>query len=200
MRQNFARVNGILGIDEAGRGPLAGPVAVGAVYVRPTTKLLVHGLKDSKQLSALAREEWFHKIKEWQKEDKLRYSVSLVSNSVIDREGIVSAIETGIDRCLKKIIVPSNKTQVMLDGGLRAPARFINQKTIIRGDEKVAVIALASIVAKVTRDKHMERMALKYPKYGFEIHKGYGTLKHRKAIKKFGHSPIHRKTFKVSGT
>ncbi len=198
MRQNYASVNGILGIDEAGRGPLAGPVAVGAVYIRPKAKLSFCGLKDSKQLSAIAREGWFNKIKKWQKENKLRYSVSLVSHSVIDREGVVSAIDLGINRCLKKIIVPPNKTQVMLDGGLGAPTRFINQKTIIRGDEKIAVIALASIVAKVTRDRHMERMSLKYPKYGFEIHKGYGTLKHRRAIKKFGHSRIHRKTFTVS--
>src|ERR1035437_6770992 len=199
MRQNKAGGKGIVGIDEAGRGPLAGPVSVGAVYIFPKTKISFRGLKDSKQLTAIAREEWFKKINVWQKEGKLKYSVSLVSHAIIDRKGIVPAIKLGIEKCLKKISTSPRKVNVFLDGGLKAPVHFKNQETIIRGDEKIAVIALASIVAKVTRDRYMVKMAKKYPKYSFDVHKGYGTLKPRRAIKKFGRSPIHRRTFMVSG-
>ena len=96
---------------------------------------------------------------------------------------------------MKKLNVNPKQTQIFLDGGLKAPKEFIFQKTIIRGDDKKMVISLASIVAKVSRDALMSRLSKKYPKYGFEFHKGYGTAKHRLAIRQNGLSPVHRKTF-----
>lgn len=191
---NKAKIN-IVGIDEAGRGPLAGPVAVGAVVFSNRARFDVTGLADSKKLSPLRREEWFRKIKIWQKEGTLRFAVSLVSNTVIDKKGIVPAIQLGIERCLSKLEVNPKHTKVFLDGGLKAPREFINQETIIKGDEKIPAIALASIAAKVTRDKKMKVLSKIYPQYGFEIHKGYGTLAHRKALKKHKATGIHRKSF-----
>lgn len=184
----------LLGIDEAGRGPLAGPVAVGAVVLLTHT-LHFGGLKDSKKLSVLARDAWFAKIKIWQKEKKIRYAVSLVSERIIDKEGIVYAVSLGIKRCLDKLHVSPRMVSILLDGGLKAPRQFQAQRTIIRGDEKMAVIALASICAKVTRDRYMARLSKRYPGYALDVHKGYGTQSHRQAIRKYGPSPIHRRTF-----
>ena len=186
---------GRVGVDEAGRGPLAGPVAIGAFFVRRGTRLSYLGLADSKKLSKEKRDEWFEKIRAWKLEGKADFAVSLVSPKVIDKRGITFAIRLGIRRCLKKLSVSSHGTQIFLDGGLRAPDEFRKQKTIIRGDEKVPVISLASIVAKVTRDRYMKRLSKKYPEYGFEIHKGYGTKVHIKNINKHGSSDVHRETF-----
>jgi ribonuclease HII len=185
----------IVGVDEAGRGPLAGPVSVGVVSIPIKTKLLLEGLTDSKKLSEKKREEWFQKIQEWNREGKLQYAVSLVSSSIIDKKGIVFAINLGMSRCVRKLGVKPKQTLVLLDGSLHAPKEFLHQRTIIKGDEKISVISLASIVAKVTRDRYMVKLAMKYPEYAFDVHKGYGTLIHRMAIKKSGISKIHRKTF-----
>jgi len=185
----------IIGIDEAGRGPLAGPVAVGAVMFSKNEKFNFTGLADSKKLTPLHREVWFKKIKVWHKEGKLQFAVALVSNTVIDKKGIVPAINLGIERCLKKLNVNPKHTHVFLDGGLKAPAYFTNQETIIKGDEKIPAISLASITAKVTRDKRMVTVSKIYPHYGFETHKGYGTKIHADAISKHGISKIHRKSF-----
>lgn len=185
----------VIGIDEAGRGPLAGPVSVGTVLLFSQSKLPLSGLKDSKKLSEKQREECFARIRSWQKEGKLQYAVSLVSHSVIDAKGISFAIRSGIARNLKKLDADPKFAEVLLDGSLKAPQEYTCQKTIIKGDEKIPVISLASIVAKVTRDRAMKRLGKKYPQYGFEIHKGYGTLSHRKMIQKYGPCEIHRKTF-----
>lgn len=185
----------IVGVDEAGRGPLAGPVSVGVVSIPIKTKLLFEGLTDSKKLSEKKREEWFQKIQEWNREGKLQYAVSLVSSSIIDKKGIVFAINLGMSRCVRKLGINPKQTLVLLDGSLHAPKEFLHQRTIIKGDEKISVISLASIVAKVTRDRYMVKLAMKYPEYAFDVHKGYGTLIHRMAIKKSGISKIHRKTF-----
>jgi len=185
----------VVGIDEAGRGPLAGPVAVGAVMFYSDTNFNFKGLTDSKKLTPQGRQVWFEKIKQWQSEGKLRYSVSLVSHTIIDKKGVVSAVKVGIKRCLKKLEADSEKVQVFLDGSLYASKEYKKQLTIIKGDEKIPVISLASIAAKVTRDKKMVELSKKYPLYGFEIHKGYGTFIHRKAIQNHGLSKIHRKTF-----
>jgi ribonuclease HII len=214
----------IIGIDEAGRGPLAGPVAVGVCLVSAemTRKSLLaqvarfaksesekSGLKklnDSKKLSVEKREMWFAQMCEMQKvKDKTEkskafdFSVTLISNKIIDKRGLSFAIKKAMSDSLKKLqqtvhFKPS-ECLVLLDGGLRAPAEFIFQKTIIKGDEKEFAISLASIAAKVTRDAHMRKLAKKYPKYSFEIHKGYGTSKHIAAIKKEGITPTHRRSF-----
>lgn len=188
------KIHSVVGIDEAGRGPLAGPVAVGAVHIPRRSKLSLLGLKDSKQLTPAERERWFARMKEWHKEGKLFFAVSLVSAKIIDTKGIAFAIRLGINRSLGKLGLDPRGVEVYLDGGLRAPDMFM-QKTIIKGDEKIPAIALASIAAKVTRDRKMERFSLHYPSYGFEIHKGYGTEKHRSAIRKQGACDIHRMSF-----
>lgn len=185
----------IVGIDEAGRGPLAGPVAVGAVAISlDFNRKFFNSIRDSKQLSSGDRELWFKLALEAKKEGVLNFAVSLVSEKVIDRKGISYAIRLGIKRCLTALAIPED-SQVFLDGGIKAPEKFSHQLTVIKGDEKIPVISLASIVAKVTRDKKMIKLAKKFPKFDFHIHKGYGTSLHRHAIRKYGPTEIHRQSF-----
>ncbi len=194
----------IVGIDEVGKGPLAGPVTVCAVCIRlenkksdisPALKRFFKGTRDSKKLSAKKREEIFKKIKQAQKSNILRYIVRYESAKVIDKKGISFAIKSCIQKCFKELKVRPKETQVFLDGGLKAPKEFVFQKTIIRGDDKKMIISLASIAAKVSRDALMRRLAKKFPKYGFDVHKGYGTAKHCLAIQKYGLIKLHRATF-----
>jgi len=186
----------IVGIDEAGRGPLAGPVSVGAVVVSSKKAPEIFALaRDSKQISAEQREIIFKKIKEVKQSGELDYAVALVSSKIIDQKGIVPAIRLAIGRILKKLAVPPHQTFVLLDGSLRAPEHFLLQKTIIRGDSSEPIIGLASIAAKVTRDRQMVRLSKKYPLFDFHINKGYGTLAHRIKIKKYGPCSIHRRSF-----
>lgn len=185
----------VIGIDEVGRGPIAGPVAVCAFLWKDRETLPPYGIKDSKKLSPQKREEWFRQVQIWKRESRVTYAVSFVSAQTIDRIGITKSITRALVESLRKLEIEPENVEVLLDGGLRAPHEFHIQKTIIRGDEKEPVIALASIVAKVLRDKMMERFAMKYPLYGFEEHKGYGTHTHYRAIKKHGMSPLHRVSF-----
>lgn len=186
----------IVGIDEAGRGPLAGPVSVGGVVVS-VGKIpdIFKEARDSKQISEARREEIFKKIKTAKGGRKLDLSVALVSAKIIDKKGITFAIRLAIKRVLTKLAVPPHETLVLLDGSLKAPEEFLFQKTIIRGDASEPIIGLASIVAKVTRDRRMTRLSKKYPNFDFHIHKGYGTLAHRKKIKAHGTTDIHRRSF-----
>ncbi len=186
----------LIGIDEAGRGPLAGPVAVGAVRIPIDfdEKLLV-GIRDSKQLTEGERDAWYEKLEVWEKTGKLFFAVGLASHRVIDEQGISQAIRAAIKNALRDIEADPDLCEVLLDGGLRAPKSYLRQVTIIKGDEKVPIISLASIAAKVTRDRMMQKFAKKYPNYGFDVHKGYGTEKHREAIEAFGLCDIHRRTF-----
>lgn len=197
-----------IGIDEAGRGPLAGPVSVAAVVIMSRHRLdrllrsnlstgrfdLGFGLRDSKKLSGKKREEWFQWLKE-KKKGELNFAVSLVGKKIIDKQGIVPAVKIGIRRCLNRLKLNPDQCRVLLDGSLKAPKIYRNQKTIIRGDETVPIITLASIVAKVTRDRKMLRLAKNFPNYQFEIHKGYGTRAHYRALRKNGLSPLHRRSF-----
>lgn len=188
-----------IGVDEVGRGPLAGPVAVGAVLLKSEilkkNKAWGSGFKDSKKLSSKAREAWLHKINEARKEGWLEYAVIFVSSKVIDKKGLSYAIRSAVSKALINIKKSPNETKILLDGGLRAPSQYLNQETIIKGDEKELSIALASIVAKVARDKRMVSLSKKFPQYGFEKHKGYGTRAHYEAIKNHGITPQHRKSF-----
>jgi ribonuclease HII len=185
-----------IGIDEVGRGPLAGPVAVCALCLNPGfNKKNFKNFRDSKKLSHLQRLEWLEKINEEKKKGNINYKVSMESNKVIDEKGLTFAIKKSLTYSLKFLKRNHKDCLVLLDGGLKAPAEYKNQKTIIKGDEKELAIALASIVAKVTRDALMVRLAVKYPGYGLEKHKGYGTADHYKALKSKGISPIHRKSF-----
>ncbi len=186
----------IIGIDEAGRGPLAGPVSIGIAVVPVGFNWnMILGVGDSKKVLPKNREAIFRRAKLLKKEGILDYAVVLVSAKVIDAHGITRAVSLGIARALKKLACNPKKVIVRLDGLLKAPQEYVHQKTIIKGDAKEKVIGLASIMAKVTRDRTMVCVARNYPRYGFETHKGYGTLAHRRAIKKYGLSPIHRKSF-----
>ncbi|MBI5798603.1 MAG: ribonuclease HII [Candidatus Yonathbacteria bacterium] len=207
----------IIGIDEVGRGPLAGPVAVGAVCIyvehHSGVKKLFPVVRDSKSLTPKMRVEWSEKIREAETLGYLFCSVSFVEPNMIDKKGLSYAIRTAMEKALKTlehhlgVELPSSalslgsstpkleEVMVLLDGGLRAPSHYPHQQTIIKGDEKELSIALASIVAKVARDKKMIALAKKFPAYGFEKHKGYGTRAHYEAIKKHGITPYHRKSF-----
>lgn len=189
----------IVGIDEAGRGPLAGPVAVGAVMVeRKFLKeftTLFRGVKDSKKISAQKREVWFKKLENAEQDGTVSFCVSFSGSGTIDKRGINAAIARSITASLKGLLCPPQNSLILLDGGLRAPDAYRSQKTIIRGDEKIMIISLASIAAKVLRDRLMEKFSLEFPQYGLEQHKGYGTKEHFKKIKKYGLSKIHRRSF-----
>lgn len=191
----------IIGIDEVGRGPLAGPVGVGAALVPVDFDWQkLPGVTDSKQLSQRKREEIAQQARQLQAAGQCTYTVAMVSAPVIDRIGIVSAInlamQRGLRRALGSDIAPA-ACHVKLDGGLQAPAIFTQQETIIKGDAKEPAIGLASIVAKVARDRYMTRLAGRaaYQPYDFHTHKGYGTKAHRAAIATHGLSNQHRQSY-----
>jgi len=191
----------ITGIDEVGRGPLAGPVTVCAVRIEwemykklQKNKDLPALGRDSKKLSKKEREKYSQVLCDLAQKGKLQFTIVMQSNVIIDTKGLSFAIKKALAECLKKVKV-GEKDTVLLDGGLKAPPQFIYQQTIIKGDEKHPVIAWASILAKVHRDNYMTKIANKYPEYGFEKHMGYGTKAHREAIRKHGSSHIHRFSF-----
>lgn len=202
------KIEYIIGIDEVGRGPIAGPVAVCSFQLPITNyQLLIENakkeikvsLRDSKKLSKKQREEWFEYLKKQKEEGTCDYVVSFVSSEMIDKFGIAKCIQKALNTSLFNLIKNSSleltSYKIMLDGGLKAPEEYVNQETIIKGDELHPVISLASIVAKVTRDSLMTKYAKEYPEYGFDKHSGYGTKAHYEAIKKSGQTPIHRKSF-----
>lgn len=190
----------LIGIDEAGRGPLAGPVAVGVVLVPASFDWQqVPGVNDSKQLSEAKREEIYNIANDLHNSGQLQYAVGLVSARVIDRIGIVQAVNVALKRALIRTTKPIKpidwtKVSVKLDGGLKAPGYCVAQETIIKGDSKERVIGLASIMAKVTRDRYMKRIAIRpaFVSYDFARHKGYGTKVHRNSISMHGLSSEHR--------
>lgn len=185
----------LVGIDEAGRGPLAGPVAVGVLKVPEDFDwALIPGVGDSKQVPAHKRAEIFYRAKELQKAGKLDFVVVQMSAKHIDTHGISRSINVAIERAILKLALTPTHCSIKLDGSLKAPATFI-QETIIKGDAKELVIGLASIVAKETRDSYMLRLAKKYPLFEFETHKGYGTKRHRQLIYKNGISAAHRTSY-----
>jgi len=187
----------IIGVDEVGRGPIAGPVTVCAAMV-PHGFIFGKGNKnrpnDSKKISEKKREEWFLYAKE---NKDISYAISSVSPAVIDKIGISRATILAVGRSIKKLSstwYSDYQVEILLDGLLHAPKQY-KQKTIIKGDEKEPIISLASIIAKVTRDRYMTKLEKTYPGYGLESHKGYGTKKHYECIKKHGISDIHRRSF-----
>lgn len=187
-------MNWIVGIDEVGRGPLAGPVAVGVVMIPERLDLaaLLPELDDSKKLSEKKRQKIFESVVLYK--DEIRFSVKFSSATLIDSDGIVPAIQSAMNEALEELSIVPEEATVYLDGGLRAPA-YYRQETIIGGDSKVSAIMLASVMAKVTRDLFMTTLSAQYPAYGFEKHKGYGTRAHITAIQANGLSDVHRKSF-----
>ncbi len=204
----------IIGIDEVGRGALAGRVVVAAALMPANLKIkklnkLNLPFRDSKKLSPRQRELWLEQIKN---NSVIKIALAGVTAPIIDRINIAAAANRAAGRAFKKLMFehrPAN-CQVFLDGGLyifneenlRKKIRLISvraaawqSQTVIKGDEKISAVKLASIVAKVGRDRQMVRLHKKYPEYGFDIHKGYGTKKHFAAIRRHGPSEIHRLTF-----
>ena len=176
----------ICGIDEAGRGPLAGPVAAGAAILPKDCQILY--LNDSKKLSESRREELFLEIKE----KAVAWSVGIVGPERIDEINILQATYEAMRQAISKLDpVP----QVLLNDAVTIPGVAIPQVPIIKGDAKSVSIAAASILAKVTRDHMMEEYDKDYPEYGFASNKGYGSAEHIAALKKYGPTPIHRRTF-----
>ncbi len=191
----------IIGVDEAGRGPLAGPVAVGVSLIPKSASKGVFsilkraGLNDSKQVREAGRERLFEQIMDLQKEERLRVEVTLVPASIISDRGISYAVRTGIEKCLKRLNAHAlaGTTCLEMDGALKIPpGDWKKSSVIIKGDSIKPSIMIASIVAKVTRDRHMRKLAKKHPAYGFEVHKGYGTRRHREALVVHGLTAEHR--------
>ena len=182
-----------VGVDEAGRGPIAGPVAVGVVMVPAGFNIQKHfpGVADSKKLTPKKREALYQLL---QKNKTLRYIVVFASANVIDKIGITKAVRQCVWKGVKKLSPKTAGVKVLLDGLLVAPPEY-TQKTIIRGDATEPIISLASISAKVLRDRQMVRFVKKFPGYGFEVHKGYGTKAHYQAIHRLGACPLHRTTY-----
>lgn len=176
----------ICGIDEAGRGPLAGPVCAAAVILPEHTE--IPGLNDSKKLSDKRRRELAPVIQE----QAIAYGIAFASEQEIDEINILNATFLAMKRAVEALNV---KPEICLVDGNREPALDFPVKTVVHGDALSANIAAASILAKVTRDDLMIQMAETYPQYGFEIHKGYGTKAHYQALEQFGACPIHRESF-----
>ena len=187
----------IVGIDEVGRGPLAGPIAFCAFKIPADFKAKGFGIKirDSKLLTPSKRLEIFCLLEDLKKKKLADYAVCLESAKRIDHINIAEAGKSCIKRALEKIKAKPSECMILLDGGIKAPKKFKNQKTIIGGDRKERAIAFASIIAKDKTDELMCKLAKKYPEYGFEIHKGYGTKKHRELIQKHGLCAEHSKSF-----
>lgn len=191
----------IIGIDEVGRGCLAGPVVVCAALY-PKGKKIVNkklgNLKDSKQISVKLREAWVTHFKKV----GIIFSLARVSPAVIDRVNISRAGNIAANRALGRILISANieekETDIFLDGGLyldSKTASISRAKTVIKGDEKIKIISAASIIAKVKRDGYMKKISGRHPQYGLAVNKGYGTKTHILAIKAYGLSKIHRRSF-----
>ncbi len=179
----------VAGIDEAGRGPLAGPVVAAACILDPEVKIL--GLDDSKKLSEKKREELFVQIKE----KALAYAVCEVDAQTIDEINILNATKKAMLTCVKELESNGHKPDVLLIDAVKLEGTDCEVIPIIKGDAKSDSIAAASVLAKVTRDHIMQEMDDVYPGYGFAKHKGYGTKDHYAGIREKGMCPIHRRTF-----
>lgn len=177
----------LCGIDEAGRGPLAGPVVVAAVIMPKDSK--IEGVNDSKKVSEKKREMLYEQIKE----EAISYSVAIVDEKEIDQVNILNATKEGLTTAIRGLKVKPER--IIVDALTGIDTCGIPYDSIIKGDAKCYSIAAASILAKVTRDRIMRKMDEVYPEYGFEKHKGYGTAAHIAAIKEYGLCPIHRKSF-----
>lgn len=176
----------ICGVDEAGRGPLAGPVCAAAVILPPDT--VIDGVNDSKKLSEKKREALFDVIKE----TAVSYCVAYASVEEIESINILNATMLAMKRAVEGLYVKAD--YAMIDGN-KMPPLDIDGETIIKGDAKSMSIACASILAKVSRDRILYEYAMEYPQYQFDKHKGYGTAVHREAILKYGPCPYHRMSF-----
>ncbi|MDP4007097.1 MAG: ribonuclease HII [bacterium] len=196
----------VAGVDEAGRGPLAGPVVACALVIltkrampnRESRAFKSHPgiLKDSKQLTPKQREEWYRFFLH---NPNIQWGIGRVSERVIDRINIYQATRLAMERAVWNLSKKVALNFLFIDGNMRITTS-IPQKAVVRGDEKIQLCSAASIVAKVTRDHIMMRYHKQYPRYGFDRHKGYGTVLHLARLKKYGPCSIHRKTFSPINT
>ena len=177
----------ICGVDEAGRGPLAGPVCAAAVIL--PKDLEIPGLNDSKKLTEKKREALYDIITE----QAVAYGIAMASKQEIDEINILQATFLAMKRAVEAL--PVKPDFVLIDGNREPDLRDLPLKTIVKGDSRSANIAAASILAKVTRDRYMMELDQEYPMYGFAIHKGYGTQKHYEALREFDACPAHRRSF-----
>lgn len=183
-----------IGIDEVGRGALAGPVVLCAVAYKGRVNLThprLGRIRDSKKLTARRREAWFDYLTS---HPKVRWRITRVSHRVVDRVNVARAANRGALRLAKRSWPPSKSAFIYLDGGLTLP-EYMMHETVVKGDEKIPVVAAASIIAKVSRDRMMVGLGRKFPQYGFDVHKGYGTKFHRKMLRKYGPAQVHRRSF-----
>lgn len=179
----------VAGVDEAGRGPLAGPVVASAVMFEEG--VLIDGVNDSKKLAEKKREELFHRIYE----KAIAVGIGIVSHEVIDRINILQASFLAMNKALEQLKVKPQ--QLLVDGNFFRHEVY-PVENIVKGDSLSHSIAAASIIAKVTRDSLMKELHEQYPQYGFAAHKGYGTKAHIEAIRQYGYSPVHRRSFHVA--
>ena len=182
-REGFAC---ICGVDEAGRGPLAGPVCAAAVILPPDIQ--IEGLNDSKKLTDKKRRALYDVITE----QAVSYGIAFADEQEIDEINILQATFLAMRRAFEKLTVTPD---IALIDGNRAPGLSCRERTVVHGDALSASVAAASILAKVTRDRLMEEYDAQYPQYGFAVHKGYGTQRHYAALREFGACPIHRQSF-----
>lgn len=177
----------IAGIDEAGRGPLAGPVVVACVVMPKDS--MIEGVNDSKKISEKKREKLYEQIIN----EAISYGVAIIDEKEIDRINILNATKKGVTECLKELTIKPDL--ILVDALKDIDTLGVKYQSIIKGDAKCYSISAASIIAKVTRDRIMRQWDEVYPQYGFISHKGYGTAKHIQAIKEYGICPLHRRTF-----
>jgi ribonuclease HII len=180
-------VPGVAGVDEAGRGPLAGPVAVAAVILDPARR--IDGLGDSKALSEARREALFPRIQS----EAIAFAIVFVHADEIDRLNILQATMAGMRRAVAALA--TTPSRVLVDGNRVPPGLGIAAEAIVKGDAKIAAISAASILAKVARDRWMLDLNAAHPEYGFAAHKGYPTPEHLDALRRFGPCPAHRRSF-----
>ena len=180
----------ICGIDEAGRGPLAGPVVVASVIMKPDS--FIEGVNDSKKVSEKKREKLYEQIIE----EAVSYSVGIIDQNEIDEINILNATKKGLTESIKGLKVKPER--IIVDALDKIDTCGIPYMPIVKGDAKCYSIAAASIIAKVTRDRIMRQWDEVYPMYGFSRHKGYGTAAHIAAIKEYGLCPLHRRSFTKS--
>jgi ribonuclease HII len=179
--------NFVAGLDEAGRGPLAGPVVAAAVLIDKNAKIGLEGINDSKKLSEKQREEYYNILVN---NKDVKWGIGIVSEKIIDKINILQATKLAMEVAL----VDLNPDYLLLDGNFKINS-IVRQMPVVGGDGKVFSIAAASIIAKVTRDRMMQNYHKKFPQYGFAEHKGYGTKAHFANLEKYGPCKIHRKTF-----
>ena len=184
QEQGFAL---ICGVDEAGRGPLAGPVCAAAVIL--PQDLEIEGLNDSKKLTEKKRDALYNIITE----KAIAYGIAMATEQEIDEINILQATFLAMRRAVEQLSV--RPSFVLVDGNREPDLGDLPLKTVVKGDSLSANIAAASILAKVTRDRYMVEMDARYPEYGFAVHKGYGTQKHYEALRQYDACPIHRRSF-----